>query len=75
MTADQFAAAAQQAGVSGEEATVEFANGIAANAQQAANAAGAMKTGCVTAFDPLTGELTQISASAVGGATAAAYAN
>ena len=75
MTADQFAAAAQQAGVSGEEATVEFANGIAANAQQAANAAGAMKEGCVVAFDPLTGELTQISASAVGGATAAAYAN
>lgn len=73
MTLDQFAAAAAQAGVSGEEATVEFANGLAANAQQAANAAGAMKDGCVVAFDPLTGELTQISASAVGGATAKAY--
>lgn len=75
MTVEQFAQAAASAGVSGEEATVEFANGIAANAPAAEAAAGAMEAGCVTAFNPLTGELTQISASAVGGATAAAYAN
>lgn len=71
MTLDQFAVAAAQAGVSGEEATVEFANGLAANAQQAANAAGAMKDGCVVAFDPLTGELSQTSYEAAAGAAAA----